>query len=244
MYGNFALSGNLNASGQLSAPLIVGTGAGNTGTLSGNWTIPSGGSLTLGGTDSLTTVNITSGSNTTPATLTGAWTVNSNLTVSGTLTNQTITTGANTTTGNITGTWTLTAGSTLNATYADLAERFEADAVYDAGTVVELGGVAEITAVAKELSDSVFGVISTCYAYLMNGGAGSSATHPAVAMSGRVPVKVVGKVNKHDRLVSAGNGYARAATEGEVTSFNSIGRALEDKTDTGYGKVLAVVSIK
>jgi hypothetical protein len=125
-----------------------------------------------------------------------------------------------------------------------LAERFAADGVYDAGTVVELGGTREITKVAKDLSDAVFGVITDCYAYLMNGGAGSDATHPAVAMSGRVPVKVVGTVKKHDRLVSAGNGMARAAKPSELTSFNSIGRALEDKTTLQPGKVLAVVTIK
>jgi hypothetical protein len=58
-----------------------------------------------------------------------------------------LTTGANTTAGAITGNWTLTAGSRLAATYADLAERFSADDIYLPGTVVELGGEAEITAV-------------------------------------------------------------------------------------------------
>jgi hypothetical protein len=87
------------------------------------------------------------------------------------------------------------------AQYADVAERFAADDVYEAGTVVELGGTAEITRSTTELSDSVFGVISTRAAYLMNDGAGSDATHPPVAMTGRVPVRVVGQVAKGDRLV-------------------------------------------
>lgn len=155
-----------------------------------------------------------------------------------------LSTGANTTTGDITGTWTLTTGSTLQATYADLAERFEADEVLEPGTVVELGGTKEIRAVRLELSEDVFGVISNTAAYLMNSQAGSNNTHPPVAVSGRVQVKVTGPVSKGQRLVSAGAGYARAANEGEATAFNTIGRALEDKISTDLGTVLAIVIIK
>jgi len=36
-------------------------------------------------------------------------------------------------------------GTQINANYADVAERFAADTIYEPGTVVELGGVAEIT---------------------------------------------------------------------------------------------------
>ncbi len=161
----------------------------------------------------------------------------------GRVTTQVITSGANTTTGNITGNWTLTAGSRFNATYADLAERFEADAFYDAGTVVEMGGDKEITAVQYELSEDVFGVVSDTAAYLMNAGAGDDSTHPPIAVGGRVKVKVDGIVKKGQRLVSAGNGIARAAKPGEATAFNIIGRALENKTTTGTGVVEAFVKI-
>jgi len=131
-----------------------------------------------------------------------------------------------------------------SAQYADVAERFAADNIYQAGTVVELGGSAEITLSKKELSDTVFGVISTRAAYLMNSGAGSDLTHPPVAMTGRVPVQCTGVVHKGDRLVSAGEGIARSATAGEATAFNTIGRALVDKHDTGLGLVEAIVTIK
>ena len=146
--------------------------------------------------------------------------------------------------GTIAGIWTLAVGARLNATYADLAERFEADATYDAGTVVELGGDAEITAVVQELSEDVFGVVSNTAAYLMNAGAGNDSSHPPIAVGGRVQVKVTGKVRKGQRLVSAGNGIARAATMGEATAFNVIGRALANKTTDGVGTVEAFVSIK
>lgn len=155
-----------------------------------------------------------------------------------------LTTGANTTAGTITGNWSLTAGSRLNATYADLAERFAADTSYEPGTVVQLGGEKEITAVQYELSEDVFGVISDTAAYLMNAGAGDDQTHPPVAVSGRVEVKVTGRVAKGERLVSAGNGIARAAKPGEATAFNTIGRALADKTTEGEGFVEAIVMIR
>jgi hypothetical protein len=135
-------------------------------------------------------------------------------------------------------------GNQINANYADVAERFAADAEYAPGTVVELGGSAEITRVSHDLSEKVFGVISTRAAYLMNSAAGTNTTHPPVAMTGRVPVKVVGLVAKGDRLVSAGNGQARAAQAGEATAFNVIGRSLENKTDLGAGTVEAIVTIK
>jgi hypothetical protein len=132
----------------------------------------------------------------------------------------------------------------INANYADLAERFEADAELSPGTVVELGGSAEITQVNADLSENVFGVISTRAAYMMNGAAGTNATHPPVAMTGRVPVRTIGQVRKGDRMVSAGNGLARAAQAGEATAFNVIGRALRDKLDDSEGTVEAIVTIK
>jgi hypothetical protein len=135
-------------------------------------------------------------------------------------------------------------GNQINANYADVAERFEADPELPPGPGVELGGSAEITHVSTDLSEKVFGVISTRAAYLMNSQAGSDATHPPVAMTGRVPVNVIGQVLKGDRLVSAGNGMARAARPGEITAFNVIGRALRDKLDTDPGTVEAIVTIK
>jgi hypothetical protein len=134
-------------------------------------------------------------------------------------------------------------GTQINANYADVAERFAADTIYIPGTVVELGGTAEITCSVEELSENVFGVISTRAAYLMNSGAGTDETHPPIAMTGRVPVRVLGSIRKGDRLVSAGNGLARAAQPGEATAFNVIGRALEDRTDTDEGTVEAIVTI-
>ena len=69
----------------------------------------------------------------------------------------------------------------------------------------------------------MFGVVSSMdqAAFKMNGGAGNDNTHPYIAMTGRVDVKVIGTVNKGDRLVSASvPGYARAATKAECIQNN------------------------
>jgi hypothetical protein len=145
--------------------------------------------------------------------------------------------------GSATSWWNNIYGTSIHAQYADLAERFESDADYEPGTVVELGGVAEVTRVVDELSDSVFGVISTNAAFVMNSKAGNNSTHPPVAVQGRVPVKVIGKIRKGDRLVSAGNGIARAGTKQELTAWNVIGRSLQNKDTDDVGNIEAVVKI-
>jgi hypothetical protein len=78
----------------------------------------------------------------------------------------------------------------------------------------------------------------------MNGGAGEDDTHPPVAMTGRVPVKVIGVIHKGDRLVSAGNGIARAAKPNEASAFNVIGRSLVDKLTPESATIEAIVTIK
>ena len=134
-------------------------------------------------------------------------------------------------------------GESTSAQYADLAERFAADNVYTPGTLMALGGAEEITQVNEENTENVFGVISSRAAYLMNAGAGDNDTHPAIAISGRVPVRVIGEVRKGDRLVSAGNGLARAGSQDEITAFNVVGRALENKYTSNEGLVECFVKV-
>ena len=130
-----------------------------------------------------------------------------------------------------------------SAQYADVAERFEADAPMTAGAVVEVGGTAEITETTSDLSENVFGVISDMPAYAMNAAAGNNDTHPFVAMTGRTPVRVTGAVTKGQRLVTSSvKGCARAVASGEsISPFNVIGRALESNTDTGIKLVNCAV---
>ena len=133
--------------------------------------------------------------------------------------------------------------TSTSAQYADVAERFEADAPMIAGAVVEVGGSAEITESTSEMSENVFGVISDMPAYAMNEAAGNNDSHPYVAMTGRTPVRVTGAVTKGQRLVTSSvKGCARAVATGEsISPFNVIGRALESSTDAGIKLVNCAV---
>lgn len=136
-------------------------------------------------------------------------------------------------------------GTATRALYADLAERYHADEPYEYGTVVKIGGEKEITATDKEYCADVFGVVSDSPAFGMNTGAGTQETHPFVALSGRVPVKVVGKVSKGERLVTSGvRGHAMGAGKAGVDWQYVIGRALEDKINEEPGIVEVVVGTK
>lgn len=138
-------------------------------------------------------------------------------------------------------------GTASAALYSDLAERYEADAVYEPGTVLSIGGSKEVTAASGDKTTDVFGVVSTQPGLMLNSAAGEDDTHPYVALSGRVPVKVVGKVKKGQRLVVSDTGIARALDEKELASTSSlsiIGRALENKTTEDLGKVLTVVGAR
>lgn len=161
----------------------------------------------------------------------------------GNVVSRVISAGNAATTGTLTGRWTLTSGSTLEATYADLAERFHADADYATGTVLMMGGDYEVTQADTDASEDVFGIVSDRAAYLLNAQAGPQSTHPAIALQGRVPVRAIGTVRKGARLISAGNGLAREAKSGEATPFNTLGRALEAKETTDEGLVMAIVKL-
>lgn len=140
----------------------------------------------------------------------------------------------------------LFSGTATSAQYADLAERYEADAVIDYATVVKLGGTNEITVETDDKSTDVFGVISTNPAIMMNSGAGNGKTHPYVAMTGRVPCRVVGKVKKGDRLVSSSTaGHARALKPNEEYTWEHIiGRALEANIVDSLGIIEIVIGAK
>jgi hypothetical protein len=135
-------------------------------------------------------------------------------------------------------------GTATSALYADLAERYASDAVYSYGHVVKIGGTNEITETTTANCTDVFGIISDKPAFAMNSGAGTAATHPYVALSGRIPVKVIGRVNKGERLVaSATAGHAQVASL-DANWRSIIGRALEDKIDDGSGHIEVVVGTK
>ena len=133
-------------------------------------------------------------------------------------------------------------GTATAALYSDLAERYSSDAVYEAGTVVSFGGANEVTQSTAMYDTRVAGVVSTNPAHLMNAEAGTNETHPAIALSGRVPVKVMGTVRKGDLMVtSAQTGVAMAADERVTGAI--IGKAIEAHTGEGIGVIEVLIAM-
>ena len=125
-----------------------------------------------------------------------------------------------------------------SAQYADLAEIYAADAEYVAGTVVIFGGDQEITVTSEYADERVAGAISTNPAYLMNSGADGAA----VALRGRVPVRVVGAVTKGDGLVTANiPGVACSVGRSRDYAQAVFAKALETSTDIDEKIIQAVI---
>ena len=150
------------------------------------------------------------------------------------LTTTTITSGDAATAGTITGTWTLTSGSKLNATYADLAEFYEGDAEYEPGTVLVFGGDKEVTKSSVVNDSRLAGVVTTNPAYVLN--TNQSGLKTCIALVGRTPCKVIGRVKKGDLLTTSNSpGCAIKALDPKIGSI--LGKALEDKITGEVGVI-------
>ena len=125
-------------------------------------------------------------------------------------------------------------GTATTARYADLAEKYLADADYEVGTVMVVGGEKEVTA-SSGFGQRAIGVVSANPAYMMNSEL-EGGTY--IALKGRVPVKVTGVINKGDRLIASNNG---CATAGVMHANDVFAIALESKADAGDGVVEAVI---
>jgi hypothetical protein len=187
----------------------------------------------------LQTKTLTTGASGTAGTITGQWqfAASSQLDVSlVTLKVATISTGADAIGCTMQGTYTLSGASKLQATYADLAEYYEGDREYEPGTVLVFGGDKEVTTTGEMNDTRSAGVVTTNPAYVMNDG--QTGIRVCLALAGRVPCKVVGRVKKGDMLTTSSTpGYAVRATDPKLGSI--IGKALEDK-DNGEAGVIQV----
>jgi hypothetical protein len=112
-----------------------------------------------------------------------------------------------------------------SAQYADVAERYLADAAYAPGTVLHFGGEAEVSQCNVDHCTRVAGVVSTNPAYIMNDTLIGEYVVD-LALLGRVPCQVQGPVKRGDMMVSAGNGRARAESNPRLGGV--IGKALQD----------------
>jgi hypothetical protein len=124
-------------------------------------------------------------------------------------------------------------GTATAARYADLAEKYLPDTDYETGTVVMIGGEKEITACAW--GKRAIGVVSANPAFMMNKDLEGGIY---VALKGRVPVKVIGRVKKGDDLIAANNGCAMIAVP---HSSGVFAVALESNDDEGVKIIEALV---
>ena len=186
-----------------------------------------GGNITSAGIIS-TTGNITAGN----VNSTGAYSTVGTITGGNFITAGLVSAGTVSSAGTVTGTSFV--GVATSAQYADLAENYLADADYTPGTVLEFGGVHEVT-VASEESVRVAGIVSTQPAHLMNSHLiGNHVV--ALALIGRVPCKVRGTINKGDMLVSGGDGYAVPKQQPIIGTV--IGKALHSSTGNNIIEVV------
>ncbi len=134
-------------------------------------------------------------------------------------------------------------GTATSAYFADLAEKYLTDQEYEVGTVVSVGGSAEVT--ACQAGDRAFGAVSANPAYMMNSGL-EGGTY--IALKGRVPVKVVGQVRKGDRLMASSNGCAAVAERvmknmavRAATFPDTFAIALENSDDEGVKLIESII---
>ena len=232
--GNVITATSFSGSGASLTDLNAGnlsSGTVPSARLSGSYSISVTSATTAGTVTTAAQPNITSVGTLSSLSVTGNVS-GGNLTTTGTVggtgathLGNVLTTGANTTAGTITGNWTLSAGSRWNATYADLAEKYVADAHYEPGTVLVFGGEHEVTLANEFDSTKVAGVVTTDPAFSMN--SACEGEHVAeIALQGRVPCKVYGPVAKGDLMVSGQNGHAVANNMARAGTI--IGKSLEN----------------
>ena len=132
-------------------------------------------------------------------------------------------------------------GLNINSTNADLAELYIADTTYTPGTIVEFGGTNEITITTNSHSTAVAGIVSTAPGHLMNSELSGNNTI-AVALTGRVPCRVVGTIQKGDRLVSSNT--AGVATTLDINQYQPgciIGKSLQEYDSETVGVIEVAV---
>jgi hypothetical protein len=143
------------------------------------------------------------------------------------------------TTGTVTAT--VFSGTATQARYADLAERYLADSSYEPGTVIEFGGINEVTISQGSHTTRVAGAVSTAPAYEMNTNLEGEFVI-AIALTGRVPCQVVGTIYKGDLLVASD--IPGVATVLDINLYQPgcvLGKALEDYDSDTVGIITVVV---
>ena len=137
-------------------------------------------------------------------------------------------------------------GTATSARYADLAERYEADAEYPTGTVMIFGGEKEVTQSTSKMDRRKAGVVSEKPAYMMNSDLVETVEYaPYIALQGRVPVRVIGAVRKGDLMITSSlPGCAEAwREEGDPRYGSVIGKSLVNKISSEEELIEIVVGV-
>lgn len=143
--------------------------------------------------------------------------------------------------GNATGYFNTIFAQATSAQYADVAEKYVADQPYAAGTVLEIGGSAEVRATTAYATTGIAGVVSSHPALIMNSGE-SSVNAVEVALLGRVPCRVTGTIRRGDLLVASEmSGVATTLDPSLYQPGSVIGKALADYDDTAEGMIEVLV---
>ena len=151
-----------------------------------------------------------------------------------------LTTGGQAVAGSVTGNWSLVGSSKFEATYAaDLAEYYEGDSEYEPGTVLVFGGDKEVTKSNIKQDTRVAGVVSDNAAYVMYGAC--PGLKNLVALQGRVPCKVVGKIKKGDLLTTSGIPGVAGTVSGTPITGTIIGKALQEYDSDHIGTIEVAV---
>jgi hypothetical protein len=140
--------------------------------------------------------------------------------------------------GSTTAWWNNIYGTAVHAQYADLAEMYTTDTEYTPGTVLIFGGPAEVTVTTVAGDTRVAGVVSTNPAYLMN----SMTDGVAIALRGRVPVRVIGPVAKGDVLITSTHpGCAQSGRRSNTLGTAVFAKSIEDNDEYGEKIIEAVI---
>jgi len=125
-------------------------------------------------------------------------------------------------------------GISTSARYADLAEKYTTEAEHKVGTIMAVCVHEDHETAPANAGDIIIGVVSDKPAYLMN----ADADGQALALKGRVPVRVIGRVQKGDPIYTVGDGIGAADAQGGL-----VGVALESNSDTAEKLVECVLKV-
>ena len=125
-------------------------------------------------------------------------------------------------------------GTAFRTYWGDLAEIYETDKEYPKATLVKFGGDKEITIADTQVN----AVISSEPGLILNT---QNKTGQAIALIGRVPVRVIGNCKKFDYLTLSDVPGVATVLEDNEFPLNVIARALENKDYVEEGLVLCVI---